>query len=179
MLLFHSGAWLNQLNSEAKTYVYLVGFTTTFLLPLVSFYLLKRMGWISSFLMPDPKQRRVPLMIVSFFALLGAFILHKVDAPVIFPLFLNGVSITLLICAIISANWKISIHLLGMGGLIGLILAISLKWMLDLRMVLSFLILLSALVAWARLRLNEHNIYQVLAGLILGFTAIFLLIRFI
>lgn len=179
VILFQSGSWLSLLNPEAKRYVYLVSFMATVLVPLVSVYFLKQIGWISGLMMPDPKERRIPLMLVSFFTLAGAYILQRVSAPVIFPLFLNGVSITLLICALISSMWKISTHMVGIGGLIGLILGISMKWMLDLRLILSLLIIGASLIAYSRLKLKAHNQYQIYSGLLLGFISIFLLIRLI
>ena len=178
-LLFQTGSWISLLPPEAKKYVYLVTITCTIILPLLTAILLKNRGLLSSVFKPRDKERRIPLMMVSFFILLAAFILQKVSAPMIFSLFLNGLSITILIAALISGFWKISTHMLGLGAIFGLVLAVSLKWMIDLRLVLSIVSILIGVSATARLRLQEHNPAQICCGLLLGFLPLFILIRFV
>lgn len=176
IILFTGGTWLSTINTQAKYYTFLVTITTTLVLPLVSLYVLKLKKWISDFSISDQKERRIPLMLQSFFALLAAFILQRVSAPLILALYFNGISMFLLICAALSAKWNISTHLAGIGGLIGLLLAVSLQWMLDMRLILSILIILASVISASRIASKNHNPAQVYAGLALGFTTIFLLV---
>lgn len=175
-ILFHSGSWMSTLNREAKIYVYLVTLSTTIVLPLVSLYVLKTWKWISDYQVSVQQERRIPLMLYSLFALVGAFILQKVSAPLTLALIFNGISIVLLLCALISYKWNISIYMVFMGVLVGLILAIGLQWMLDIRLWLMVAFVASALVAFVRLRDQRHHPAQVYAGFGLGFISLFLLI---
>jgi len=176
IILFTGGTWLSTINNQAKYYTFLVTITATLVLPLASLYVLKLKKWITDFSISDQKERRFPLMLQSLFALLAAFILQKVSAPLILALYFNGISIFLLICAALSTKWNISTHLAGVGGLIGLLLAVSLKWMLDMRLILAILIILASVISASRIAGKSHNPAQVYAGLALGFTTIFLLV---
>ena len=174
--LFTCGTWLSTINNQAKYYTILVTVTTTLVLPLACLYVLKLKKWISDYSLSDKKERRIPLMLQSFFAIVAAFILQKVSAPLILALYFNGISIFLLISAALSAKWNISTHMAGIGGLIGLILAVSLKWMIDLRLVLAILIVVASIVSGSRIASMKHTPAQVYTGLTLGFVIIFLLV---
>ena len=58
--------------------------------------------------------------------------------------------------------------MLGMGGLTGVFLGFALRIGIDIFPFLAFLILLSGLVGYARLKVNSHNPPQVYAGYIVG-----------
>lgn len=175
-LLLQSGTWLSTITPEAKLHLYLVTVSISIILPLIILYLLKTLGHISDLKSLDVKEKRSWLMILSFCALLSAFILQKVSAPLIIALFFNGISILLLVCALISFKWKISAHLVCLGGLVGLLLAISFKWMLDLRVWLAVAFIISSVVAMTRLHSKTHNPLQIYSGFGLGIVSIFLLL---
>lgn len=72
------------------------------------------------------------------------------------------------ISLIITTRWKISIHMLGIGGVIGAIIGISQRFQFDHSLLLMGLILFAGLIGFARLKTNSHNYRQVYAGFILG-----------
>ena len=111
--------------------------------------------------------------------LVGAFILQKVDAPIIISLFLNGSSMIVLTVAIVNWRWKVSAHMAGIGGVTGMVLAISLRWMLNEQIIVALLFLASGLIGYARLQNDDHTPAQVYTGYLIGFCINFLLIRLI
>jgi membrane-associated phospholipid phosphatase len=78
-----------------------------------------------------------------------------------------------LVAAIVSYFWKISIHLIGIGGVTGMISALSVKYGIDLLNLQILLLMISGLTASARLYLGEHNPKQVYTGFIFGFLIVF------
>ncbi len=179
ILLLRSINWMGMITQESRLYIYLIAFITTLLIPLLAMPVYKSTKVISSYFMPNIEERKIPLLFTSFMYLAGAFFLQKVKAPLIFPLFLNASSVVILLCALVSWRWKISTHLASIGGLIGLILGISFKWMFDLRLVLAALIFIAGLTAWSRLKTDEHTPAQVYSGFVLGFCVVFFIVRFI
>ena len=179
IILLRAIDWMGMIPFETRLYTYLIVFVSTLLLPLFSLPLLKSKNIISDYFMPTAEERKIPLLLTSFFFLVGAFVLQKIHTPMIFPLFINSASVVILLCALISWKWKISTHMAGIAGLVGLIMGISLKWMIDLRLILAALILMSGITAWARLKMGSHTPAQVYAGFGLGFTIVFLIVRFI
>jgi membrane-associated phospholipid phosphatase len=66
--------------------------------------------------------------------------------------------------------------MVGIGGLLGAIIGISLRFKSDMFLFIIVLVFISGLVASSRLRLNAHSPMQVFAGFITGFLSEFLLI---
>lgn len=178
-IMMHSGSWLSTLAPEAKRYVFLVVGVTTILLPLSVMPVLKSRGWIQSYHLRNHKDRRIPLLVGSFFYLIAAYILHRVKAPMIIPLFLNASAIVILLCALLTWRWKISIHMAALGSLFGLALALSLRWMVNLNLILMVILLITGMVGSTRLRLNLHRPWEIYVGFLIGIVVNFFLILFI
>jgi membrane-associated phospholipid phosphatase len=178
ILLTHGG-WLNMIAPEGKTYIYLVVALTTLMLPLAIMPILLRRRIITSYLLDDRNERRIPLLTTALFYLAGAFILQRIDAPLILSLFLNTSSLVVLVVAIFNWKWKISNHMAGIGGLTGMVLAISMRWMLNEQLIIALLFLMAGLIGYARLKEDSHSPSQIYAGYLVGFIINFLLIRII
>jgi hypothetical protein len=178
-ILLTYGGWLNMIPAEGKRYIYLVVTFTTLILPLVMMPVLLKFKIISDIMLSDIAERRIPLLIMALLYLAGAYILQKADAPVILSLFLNGSSMVVLTVAIFNWKWKISTHMAGIGAVTGMVLAISLRWMLNQQLVLAVLFLIGGLIGYARLRYDDHTPAQVYTGYLAGFVINFFLIRLI
>lgn len=178
-ILLTYGGWLNLLPSEGKKYIYLVVGITTLILPLLMMPVLLRTKLITSYLLTDKTERRIPFLIIALLYLICAFVLQKVDAPVILSLFLNGSSMVVLTVAVFNWRWKISAHMAGIGGVTGMVLAISLRWMLNEQFIIAVLFLIAGMIGYARLKNDDHTPAQVYLGYLIGFVVNFLLIRLI
>lgn len=77
-------------------------------------------------------------------------------------------SVALFITILISYYWKISAHMVGIGGATGFIIALSLFWGADIKFFLLLAILLSGVVGSSRLALNEHYPLQIYTGYVVG-----------
>jgi membrane-associated phospholipid phosphatase len=178
-ILLTYGGWLNMIPAEGKKYIYLIVGLSTLILPLAVMPILLRIKVITSYLLTEKDERRIPLLLVALLYLIGAFVLQKVDAPVILSLFLNGSSMVVLVVAIFNWKWKISNHMAGIGGLTGMVLAISMRWMLNEQLIIAILFIVAGLTGYARLRDNDHTPAQVYVGYLLGLAINFMLIRLV
>jgi membrane-associated phospholipid phosphatase len=70
---------------------------------------------------------------------------------------------------LINLWWKISLHSVGAGALIGLVLMLSLKMLTPLDWYLISVIIAGGLILSSRLKLNLHSPQQVWVGLFAGF----------
>jgi len=77
--------------------------------------------------------------------------------------------ISQIICVTINAWWKISTHMVGMGGLVGALIAFSVLYDFNPVLLLCVLILLSGLLGTSRIILRQHSLAQVLVGFVVGF----------
>jgi len=87
-------------------------------------------------------------------------------SPIIKAELIGAISI-ILIASIISKYWKISLHLLGIGGLVGVLIALEIIYG-DLQHLIIIFILLSGVLAMARIKEKAHNYLQVYIGFLGG-----------
>jgi membrane-associated phospholipid phosphatase len=88
--------------------------------------------------------------------------------PSLFSHLVLGSVISVSTAFIINLRWKVSIHMLGMGGIVGTIIGLMLRYQVDALQLVMALILLSGIVGYARLKLDAHTPLQVYVGFTLG-----------
>ena len=156
----------------------------TFAVPSLLIYFLFRSGYVRSLHLDDRLDRRLPYLITgfvySFLTFLFAFRMQLISdvAPEI-AVILGSITMSILLVGIISLFWKISAHGVGIGGSLGAVAGIVLKFSeTDLVYTLAMMILLAGIILSARLQLNAHTPSQASVGLLLGIavslTAVFL-----
>lgn len=160
---------------KAKWMIGVLIFIVTGLLPMLLALLMARLGIIKSLQMNQREERIWPFVIAAIFYYLAYYLLKQLDLSPVYILFMLGAFVTLVTGLVISFFWKISIHMTGMGGLVGAFTGLSLRFMIDIPLLIVILIILSGLAGFARLKLSAHNPAQVLAGFVTGF-AIFMLL---
>jgi len=143
-------------------------FTITFAMPAMVIYMMQRRGIISSLQMEIRSERFYPLLLTAIFWGLGYNLISRTGLPVVYYQYLLGGIAAVVVAMGINYFWKISLHMLGMGGLTGVFLGFALRIGIDIFPFLAFLIFLSGLVGYARLKVNSHNPPQVYVGYIVG-----------
>ena len=105
--------------------------------------------------------RRVPLLLCLASTIAGLVILLAGGAPRDVVALNAAMLVTLLVCAVITQWWKISLHCAVAGGAAATMVLIYGPWWL-------FLAFAVALVAWSRVVVGDHTVTQVVAGAITG-----------
>ena len=141
----------------------------TLLLPLISVYFFLLTGKIQSLEMLNKEERLLPLFMSILWMILGYIIMKEVfmSNPIIKSIYLGAIY-TLVITTLITIKWKISLHMIGIGGAVGVFLALQVLYG-GLYSVLLLSIFFSGLLAYARLELKAHNTQQVYCGFMLSF----------
>lgn len=149
-------------------------FVGTFAVPSLLIYYLFRSGYIRSLYLDTLADRRLPYFLTAvvyfFLAYLFAFRMQGIStlAPEI-GLLIGSIAVSILLVGVISLSWQISAHSVGIGGVVGALGGIILKFgITELFFPLLLLVLLTGFVTSARLKLNAHLPSQVIAGLALG-----------
>jgi len=154
----------------------LLGFVgmTTFVIPALGIYYLYRSGSIKSLHLDTLADRRLPyfvtVLLYGFATYFFRYQLARLSdlAPQI-SIILASITVSIALVAVVSLNWKISAHGTGLGGLIGAIFGIVVKFgEHQLLYPLLGLIILGGLLMSARLYLNAHTPAQIIAGVGLG-----------
>ena len=162
-------------SSQAQRLILVIVFINTCLAPLLAIFFLKRIGVINSVLLDERTDRIYPVLVSVFFYLFTYYLFRQANLPSVMSYFIMGATLLTLIGFIVTFYWKISIHMISMGGFTGFLIALSLLLRFEMAFLIILTILLSGLLGTARIKLNAHNPPQVYAGYITGVLVMLLL----
>lgn len=169
LILFNSDTYIAfSISSEAKIAIYLLFIIFSVVFPTLFFLALIKKGFISSLEMKDASERRLPFLIstIMYFGLY--YMLRKLSLPGIVYVLLLGTILSLVVCFFITIFWKISIHMVAVGGILGSLLALSVRMGADFILPIYLVVLLAGVIGYARLKLEAHTPGQVYSGFIVG-----------
>ncbi|MGL4598602.1 MAG: phosphatase PAP2 family protein [Bacteroidia bacterium] len=150
----------------------------TILLPMISVFMMLKMGRISSVRMENQRERNWPLLQTILIYMAAFYVLRARVVPPFVPFFLLGSIVGLLFTLLINLRWKISLHLVAWGGLCGGLLAAFIRLEEGPPWLLACAFLVAGIVGTSRLLLEAHSPAQVYAGFALGFGVEFAAIYF-
>ncbi len=146
----------------------------TFIAPAIMMFYFKKMGMITSLYVENAAERRIPylacVIIYGLATYLFGWQLQPIGelAPQI-SVILASVTLSLALIAMVSYFWKISAHATGIGGAIGILSGLMIRF--DESALLLPLLLTILIGGWlmsARLQLNAHTPSQIAAGVFCG-----------
>lgn len=153
---------------RVKMVITLTVLAFTFLLPVLNLLILYKMNYISSLKIDNGKERTFPLLITAFCYFGLFYLVYDFNIWPAIKLFILGGGICIFFATIINLWWKISAHMIGIGGMFGTLLALSLFLQMPIFMALSACILIAGCIGFARLYLKAHNPAQVYTGFAFG-----------
>ncbi len=172
LVLFNSGTYLSYLPVNIKAWITSIVFVCTFFIPLMFILFLRYQEIINNIRMQDRQERYLPIIITFFLFVFCFYLIRRIDIPSMFYSFMLGGLFTLLITFFITVWFKISIHMVGLGGLVALIIFISYYLKVNLSFYLIMVILFAGMTGTARLLLKAHTPIEVYSGFIMGFAVV-------
>jgi len=161
VLIYLLGGFTLFVPEAAFNFALIVIVQFTILIPLVSIYFLLWRKKISSVQLPLLKERPLPLLINLVSVALVFYILYKMGYPKMLVGFFVATALVSALAFFVSLFYKISLHMLAWGGITGIFVAFGFKTGLSLHLLISISVMISGLVASARLYLNAHVYHQV------------------
>jgi hypothetical protein len=146
----------------------LLVFCGTYLVPVLASVLLYRLGLMESLQMNKARDRRLPYIFSAVSFYFTALLLQQVDLLHQAYLFLLGSTLVIILHLLLLSRTKPSAHLAGIGGFLGLLLALSFQVGVNLIPYILATLLTSGLVASARLRLEAHTTGELWTGFLTG-----------
>jgi hypothetical protein len=165
---------------KLKIIITLMVFSFSFVLPVLNILILYKLKRIRSFTLKDQEERTFPYILTScfYFGLFYLFLDLNIWPEIKILVF--GAGLAILLTAFINKRYKISAHMVGVGGLLGSLLIISFVFKFNAIPVIAFLFLLSGTIASSRLYLKAHSRDEIYSGFALGmFTQVMVFLMFL
>ena len=161
--------------------VLLVCMGITCILPLIFMSVLRHLKLVNHLHVVEQEKRHLPYIFVTVCDLLAAWYLAYFHNPRWFVMFMAGAALTVLVIALINIKWKISAHMAGIGGVVALIYQLHAQGLsaFNLFWLLCITILLGGALGSARLILKRHTLLEVLAGAVVGFACVNLIMKYL
>lgn len=154
--------------AETKWQLIRIIFIFSFLFPVLNIFILFRLKRIPTITLSGQKERTFPYLLTGLFYLGLAYLLMDVNIWPSIKLFIFGGGVAILLTALINFRNKISAHMVGIGGLLGVIISASFLIRFDMTPYYILIIILAGLIGTARLVLGEHRPQQIYSGFLLG-----------
>ncbi len=149
----------------------------TILIPGLATFYLARKKIISSLHLPEKNERRIPFLITAASHAIACYMIRVFFLPKQFYLVLLGAAAASSIALVVNYKWKISIHMVGMGGVTGIIAAVMNVASNDMSYLLILQIILSGIVGAVRIAGHEHSSEQIYTGFAVGFFCEYLILN--
>ncbi|MDF1672656.1 MAG: hypothetical protein P1U41_04080 [Vicingaceae bacterium] len=164
-------------NDLKKAVLLLIG-VSTFITPLLISLLLLQRKIIKSLDMETTKERIIPYAFTIIFYVFTLYMLKRAPLHPIIFYFIIGATFSVILAFVINIKWKISAHMIGIGGLVGALIAISFRMDVYVTPYILMALIAAGLVGTSRLILNAHTQAQIYAGFVLGLVCQVLVIYF-
>lgn len=169
LLLFNLNSYIAfQIPYQAKLLILGMIVITTFFFPVLFILIMKRRGMIKSLHMENREERLYPFIITAIFYFLTYQMIRQLQISDVYKLFTLGSAILILISMVVNFFMKISIHMVGIGGMLGALIGLSLHINLNMIYSIILIIFVSGVIGYSRLKLNAHKPIQIYTGFLSG-----------
>ncbi len=154
-------------------------FILTVIIPIITFLILRNIGYVNSIQLPTIKERKYPLYINL--ALLFMVVYKVIPNNYIVELyfyFVGLIAATLATLILLLFKIKSSMHLLGIGSLFMFLINLSIHFEINITLALSLCIFAIGLVATSRLYLKAHTKAEIFIGFCIGLISQLLTVKY-
>lgn len=141
----------------------------TIFIPFVMFFLLKNLGVVETIYLREVKERKFPLMIQCILLLLIIkMVFDPYDDPELYNFFVGLVFSAFSALVMVFFKFKVSLHQMGVAGILMFIIGLSAHFKINLLISISFFLFVNGWVATSRLENDSHTYPELGIGLLLG-----------
>jgi hypothetical protein len=168
-LAFIHPSYFSGLSVHEKVFVLIRVAYIMIFFPVITVFLLKQLNFISSFFLKTQRDRIIPYVAcgIYFFWMYLVF-KNSESAPIILTVFIMGIFLSSSAALITNIYYKISMHAIGMGGLLGIFLIIMRSNTMLMTLPMSLALLIAGVVSSSRLIVSDHTQKEIYMGLLVG-----------
>lgn len=159
------------LSISAKTQILFIYLINSVFFPLLALLLCKGLGFVHSLYLKTQKERIILYAISMIFFFWTFYVFkNKAGVPEIMAQMSLGTFLAVIMDFIANIFFKISMHATGAGGLVGLFTVMLFLSPAAVNLPLVVAVFLAGLICTSRLIVSDHQIPDIVFGLMAGFT---------
>lgn len=144
-------------------------FWLTAFFPAFAVFLMWRLKLSDSIFLRTQKERIIPYVIIMFFYWWMYYLSRNfTDQPLALKFFYFGIFIATAIGLIVNNFMKVSLHGMGVGGLLTSVILVGFHYSIDNAIWTLLTIIITALVISARMLVSDHSKQELILGLFIG-----------
>tara|TARA_B100000949_G_scaffold230197_1_gene240236 strand:- start:140 stop:745 length:606 start_codon:yes stop_codon:yes gene_type:complete len=141
----------------------------TIVVPLLFYFLLRNLKMASSIFLSDVNERRIPLLCNLVLTLtILKIIINGYEFPELYYFFIGILLSTALSFILVLFKFKVSLHMVGICGVIMFIIGLSMHYSSNLLLFIALLIFAAGASASSRLQAQAHTYSELITGVFVG-----------
>lgn len=161
-----------------RTKLYAISIITIFI-PIITFFLLKNLGFVNTIHLKQVHERKVPLIIQCCLILLIVKMVYSpYDSPELYYFFVGILFSSMAALTLAFFKFKVSLHQMGIAGVTMFLIAISVYFQVNILLWLALFFFGNGWVATSRLHTNSHTYPELIAGFFLGLVPQLMMLNF-
>ncbi len=145
-------------------------FVNTVIFPAFALLVMKGLGFVQSIFLHTRQDRIGPYLVnmIFYFWMARVFFNFQPELTPVLASFMTGVFLTTAIALMANIFYKISMHAIGCGGLIGIFIIVMNTNSMLMTWPLSLALLITGLVCTSRLIVSDHTQKEIYLGFVVG-----------
>lgn len=144
----------------------------TVVLPVTSAFLLVRAGVVDDIWMNSRQERIAPYVLTLIHFGLAYYLFRQAPIHPALRCIFFGIVLATALALVVTFFWKISSHMVGIGGLAGSLTALSTLHGIPMLPLIVGVIVIGGILGTARLLASDHSQAQVICGSLLGWSCV-------
>jgi hypothetical protein len=177
LIIFNSGIYAVDIPWDIEKYTYLLVGLFSLLFPISILPLLIYWKIIQTIELTERKERVLPIGITTISLIILHVFISRIIPIRVITAFTFSIAATSILLLFLNMFFKVSMHMLGIGGITGLIIALSITFGINPFFWLAEIIFLTGILASSRLFLKAHSYLEIFTGYGAGLTVMFLFMR--
>jgi hypothetical protein len=181
LIIYSSPTLLSFIPPQLKRMILVLVMANNVLLPIALAIVLYARGAIASLRARGRNERVLLLIFALVMYSLTAFVLLRIQVPSLFKAYLVSIAVVTLVTLLITIKYHISMHSVGFGGLLVLVIFMTVLYQISMVWQLFAVVLAGGAVMSSRIYLDDHSPAEVWSGFFTGAAvmgvSLFLLLR--
>ncbi len=169
-LVYWHPSYFSGINSYVKLKLLLTTALNTIFFPAFAILVMKGLGFVKSVFLHTQQDRIGPYLssMIFYFWAARVFFKFQPELTPVLAAFMTGVFLTTAVALIANIFYKISMHAIGCGGMVGIFIIIMNSNSMLMTWPLSIALLITGIVCTARLIVSDHTQKEIYMGLVVG-----------